>query len=339
MIAFNFILYLRDLKHSMKIFNNLLLILSVLISMGTIAQETLPVYSDYLSDNVYLVHPAAAGVGDCSKIRLTARNQWAGVEDAPALQTLNGHGRITENIGVGGIFFNDKNGYHSQMGVQATFAYHINFGRIEEVNQLSFGLSAMYVNNTLDESSFVIPDPVISQIVQSESYFNADVGLAYHYQGFFSYLTAKNLLLTARGLYNDVYEPLNLRRYLGTVGYFFGNERSIQFEPSAMAQYVERTKEKFVDLNLKVYKKISNAQIWAGFSYRMGLDNSITEDLTYLTPIVGVNINKFMVAYTYTKQSGDILFDEAGYHQISLGFNFGCRPPRRGGCPNINGSF
>lgn len=332
-------LYLRGLKYSMKFFKSLFVVVITLLGVNSFAQETLPVYSDYLSDNVYLVHPAAAGVGDCAKIRLTARNQWAGVENAPALQTLNGHGRITDNIGVGGIFFNDKNGYHSQMGVQATFAYHINFGRIEEVNQLSFGLSAMYVNNTVDESSFVIPDPVISQIVQSESYFNADVGFAYHYKGFFSYLTAKNLLLSARGLYNDVYEPLNLRRYLGTVGYFFGNERSIQFEPSVMGQYVERTKEKFVDLNLKVYKKISNAQLWAGFSYRMGLDNAITEDLTYLTPIIGVNINKFMVAYTYTKQSGDILFDEAGFHQISLGFDFGCRPPRRGGCPNINGSF
>lgn len=327
------------LKYSMKIFKSLLIGFVGLVGISVNAQETLPVYSDYLSDNVYLVHPSAAGVGDCSKVRLTARNQWAGVEDAPSLQTLSAHGRINENIGIGGIFFNDKNGYHAQQGLQATFAYHINFGRIEEVNQLSFGLSAMYVNNTVDESSFVIPDPVISRIVQSESYFNTDISLAYHYNGLFSYVTAKNVLLTARNLYNDFYEPLNLRRYLGTVGYFFGKPNGVQLEPSVMGQYVERTKEKFVDLNLKLYKNISNAQIWAGFSYRMGFDNAVTEELNYLTPIIGVNINKFMVSYTYTKQSGDILFDEAGYHQISLGFDFGCRPPRRGGCPNINGSF
>ena len=303
------------------------------------AQETLPIYSDYLSDNVFLVHPSAAGIGNCAKLRLTARSQWAGVEDAPSLQTISAHTRLDDNIGVGVIVFNDKNGYHSQQGVQGTFAYHIGLGRQEEVDQVSFGLSLMVVNNNVDESNFVIPDPVISQIVQSESYFNADFSMAYHKNGFFSYFTAKNILLSARNLYNDRYESLNLRRYLVTLGYYYGEGRSFQLEPSIMAQTIERTGEKFVDFNFKIYKDVQDAQIWAAFSYRKGFDNAETEELNYLTPIVGVNYNKFMVSYTYTKQSGEILFDDAGYHQITLGYNFGCRPPKRGGCPNINASF
>jgi len=303
------------------------------------AQETLPIYSDYLSDNVFLVHPSAAGIGNCAKLRLTARSQWAGVEDAPSLQTISAHTRLDDNIGVGVIVFNDKNGYHSQQGVQGTFAYHIGLGRQEEVDQVSFGLSLMVVNNNVDESNFVIPDPVISQIVQSESYFNADFSMAYHKNGFFSYFTAKNILLSARNLYNDRYESLNLRRYLVTLGYYYGEGRNFQLEPSIMAQTIERTGEKFVDFNFKIYKDVQDAQIWAAFSYRKGFDNAETEELNYLTPIVGVNYNKFMVSYTYTKQSGEILFDDAGYHQITLGYNFGCRPPKRGGCQNINASF
>jgi type IX secretion system PorP/SprF family membrane protein len=303
------------------------------------AQETLPIYSDYLSDNVYLVHPAAAGIGNCGKLRLTARNQWAGVEDAPALQTFSFHTRAGMNNGLGIILFNDKNGYHSQQGVQLTYAYHIDLDRENYTNQLSFGLSFMGVNNKLDESSFVIPDPVISQIVQSTGYFNADFGMAYHYAGFFSYFTAKNLILSARNLYNDDYESLNLRRYLLTLGYYYGEGKSFQLEPSVMAQAIERTGEKFVDLNLKVYKKVADAQLWAAFSYRKGFDGADTEELNYLTPIIGVNYKQFMFSYTYTKQTGDILFDDAGYHQISLGINLFCRPPRSNGCPNINGSF
>jgi type IX secretion system PorP/SprF family membrane protein len=302
------------------------------------AQETLPIYSDYLSDNVYLVHPTAAGIGNCGKIRLTARSQWSGIEDAPTLQTLSTHTRVGENTGVGFILFNDKNGYHSQQGVQGTYAYHINLGRNEDSHQLSFGLSFMAVNNKVDESSFVIPDPEISGIVQSENYFNSDVGMAYHNKGFFSYFTAKNIILSARNLYGDK-ESFNLRRYLVTLGYYFRKGKSFQLEPSIMAQAIERTGEKFVDFNMKVYKKISNAQLWAAFSYRRGFDNAQTEELNYLTPIVGVNFQKFMISYTYTKQTGEILFDDAGYHQISLGFNFACREPRRGGCPNINASF
>ena len=316
-------------------------ILGLFLSIPSLvkSQETLPIYSDYLSDNVYLVHPAAAGIGNCGKLRLTARNQWAGVEDAPSLQTLSAHTRIGENMGVGIILFNDKNGYHSQQGVQGTYAYHLNFGRMEEVNQLSCGLSLMAVNNNVDERSFVIYDPEISQIIQSESYFNADFGAAYHKGGFFSYFTAKNIMLSARNLYNDRFESLNLRRYLVTLGYYHGEGRSLQLEPSIMMQTIERTGEKFVDFNLKVYKDVADAQIWAAFSYRKGFDGAQTEELNYLTPIIGVNYKNVMVSYTYTKQSGEILFDDAGYHQITLGFNFGCRAAKRGGCPNINSSF
>jgi len=295
-------------------------------------QETLPVYSDYLSDNVFLVHPSAAGFRDCGNVRLTARNQWSGIKDAPSLQTLNIHTKFGEKAGLGLVIFNDKNGYHSQQGVQATYAYHLDLGRIEDYKQLSFGLSMIMVSNKLDESSFEIPDPVISQIVQSESYFNADFSMAYHNVDFFGYLTVKNLMLNARNLYNSDYESLNLRRYLLSFGYYFDyykNKRTIEFEPSVMIQYIERTNEKFVDFNMKVYKELPKAKLWAAFSYRRGFDTSATNQLNYLTPIVGVNFEKYMFSYTYTKQTGEILFDDAGYHQITLGFNFGCFGSRR----------
>lgn len=47
------------------------------------AQGTLPVYSDYLSDNIFMVHPSAAGIGNSAKVRLTHRQQWNGVSDSP----------------------------------------------------------------------------------------------------------------------------------------------------------------------------------------------------------------------------------------------------------------
>lgn len=304
------------------------------------SQETIPIYSDYLSDNVFLVHPSAAGIGNCGKFRFTARTQWSGVQDSPSLQTMTAHNRFGDNTGLGLVLFNDKNGYHSQQGIQGTYAYHINVGaRPEETNQLSFALAFMVVNNSVDQSSFTIFDPEISYLVQSKSYFNADISMAYHNRGLFSYVTAKNVILSARNLYNDLYESLNLRRYLATVGYYFDRGESLHFEPSVMGQYIERTGESFIDLNFKAYLDVQDAQIWAAFSYRRGFDKMDTEGLQYLTPIIGMNYKNFMASYTYTKQSGDILFDEGGYHQITLGFNFMCRAPRRSGCPNINYSF
>ena len=90
-----------------------------LFSLKSNSQETLPIYQDYLSDNVYLVHPSAAGIGNSSKLRFTARQQWAGIPNAPALQTLSFHTKFGEysNAGYGFVLFNDKNGFHSQKGL------------------------------------------------------------------------------------------------------------------------------------------------------------------------------------------------------------------------------
>ena len=71
------------------------------------AQEGLPIYSDYLTDNYYLIHPSMAGVANCAKVRLTARKQWFGQDDAPALQTLSINGRIGNSpSAVGAIVYN-----------------------------------------------------------------------------------------------------------------------------------------------------------------------------------------------------------------------------------------
>ncbi len=324
----------------MKKLTYIVLAINLLFSNWSFSQETLPVYSDYLSDNVYLLHPAAAGIGNCSKLRLTGRQQWMDVDLAPQLQTLSFHTRIGDNNGLGFAVFNDSNGYHSQVGGQITYAYHITLDKYT-TNQFSFGLSAMSVRNTLDEREFLLPDPVITQQINSRNYFNVDAGVAFHYEGFFSYLTAKNLVLSARDLYNDKYEDLNLRRYLTTVGYFFGDETRVQFEPSVMFQLIERTHEKFLDVNLKMYVPFDNGELWGGVSYRKGFDFGDYESPNYLTPIFGISFQNYMLSYTYTHQQNDVLFADGGYHQLTLGFNFLCKDKfsRQSACPNLSGGF
>ena len=303
------------------------------------AQEAFPIYSDYLSDNVYLVHPSAAGIGNCGKIRFTYRQQWAGVEDAPSLQSLSFHTRITEKMAVGAIAFNDENGYHAQRGFLATYAYHINFGNEAAMNQLSFGLSFMFSQNSVNQSDFGVPDPVISQGIESTGYYNADFSLGYHYMDSFAYFTVKNLLLTPRDLVNNSFESDNLRRYLLTLGYYLGRANKFQFEPSVMLQFIEYTGETYIDINMKAYHNInSKSQIWAALSYRQNFDTNI-ESFKLISPIIGINYKRFMFAYTYSSQMGTIVFENGGHHQVTLGFNVFCNKPRSTGCPNLNSTY
>ncbi|MFY9243316.1 MAG: type IX secretion system membrane protein PorP/SprF [Polaribacter sp.] len=311
----------------------------ILFSLKSYSQETLPIYQDYLSDNVYLVHPSAAGIGNSSKLRFTARQQWAGIPDAPALQTLSFHTRFGEysNAGYGFVLFNDKNGFHSQKGIQGTYAYHLPMGNGRNFNQLSFGLSFTFVQNQSDQRTFT-GDRAVAAIVESTSYYNADFSAAYHYGGFSSYFTVKNLLLTAKNNLN-VQEPLDLRNYIFTTGYYFGEDLIVQFEPSIMLQFREGTGERIADFNIKAYKNLSSTQVWAALSYRRSFDANAIENSQFISPIIGINYQNWMFSYTYTNQMNDIVLTNSGFHQVSVGINLWTREPRAAACPNINSSF
>ncbi len=330
--------------HKFKIF-----IVLFFIVQNIFSQQGIPVYSDYLSDNYYLLHPSMAGAASCDKIRLTARKQWFDQTDAPALQTLSYNGRVGEKSGVGIILFNDKNGYHSQKGAKLTYAHHLMFSRDDfDLNQLSFGMSADFFQSQLDETEFLQSgdfDPIINGIiVQDASYFNLDIGASYNYLDFYVHGTVQNVIESKRKIYTE-FESSNLRKYLLSAGFVFGDKEKILLEPSLMFQLVDFTKEKSIDINLKAYKSVDFGKLWAALSYRTSFDGAeylsgnvvSSQKLTYLTPVLGVNYKNFMFAYTYSKLSGDVNFDTGGFHQITFGIDLFCKPEKyECNCPAIN---
>lgn len=326
-------------------YNILLLFTVLLVGLKSTAQEGIPVYFDYLADNYYLVFPSMAGIGQGGKIRATARKQWFDVEDAPSLQTINAHFRIGDTpSGIGAIIFNDANGYHSQTGLKLTYAHHLRMGGddVRVLNQLSFGLSGTILQSSLDETDFrsVAFDPAVSGIKLSESYYNVDFGMSYNFQEFYAHFGILNALESTRNIYrinrsddpDNLVVPRvdNLRRYLISAGYVFGRSEW-QVEPSVLFQITDFTQEKTVDINAKVYKDVDFGRIWGGLSYRRSFDGAQFQSngtfgeqrLQLITPIVGANINNFMVSYNYSYQMGDIRFDNGGFHQITIGYDFG----------------
>ena len=314
------------------------------------AQEGIPVYLDYLTDNYYLIHPSMAGAANCGKIRGTVRQQWFDQQNAPNLQTLNFNTAVGENSGIGAIIFNDQNGYHSQTGGYLSYAYHLKIGGIyNTLNQISFGTNVGMVQSRLDETEFDsrIFDPEIAGVVLSDSYFNVDIGMSYLVKEFYAHFTVKNVLFQNRGLYSEGFESANQRRYIASVGYVFApSESSWQFEPSLLYQLTDLTSEQFMDFNGKAYYDLNdNNQLFLGLSYRQSFegaefDNGVglqEQNLSLLSPIVGLKYKQFTFGYTYSYQFGDIKFDNGGFHQITLGIDFLCRKERWScNCPAVN---
>jgi len=312
------------------------------------AQEIIPTYSDYLTDNLYLIHPSMAGASNYDKIRLTARQQWFDVENAPNLQTLAYDSRVNDKIGIGGILFRDENGNFSKLGAYATFAYHLMFSRSTiDLNQLSFGISAGVIQHRLDTSGFIEFDPLIGEN-DADIFANMDFGISYYVRNLYFHFAAKNILSVSRELFFSDAVPSNMRKYLFSAGYVFTLNQNDpwSFEPSILLQAREATNELALDVNAKAYYELENGRLWGGLSYRNSFDSAEytlngkqieNEQLRYITPFVGLNYNKFVFGYTFSYQSNSIVLSNSGFHQITLGYNFGeSRERYKCNCPAIN---
>lgn len=326
-------------------FKKSFLFIVLIISQMSFSQEGIPVYTDYLTDNYYLLHPSMAGAANCAKLRLSSRFQWAGQEDAPALTTLTFNGKITEKSGAGLVAYTDRNGYTSQQGIKLGYAYHLMFSRDNiDLNQLSFGVNLDFVQSTLDESDFGEFDPNVGYVIQKDSYFNMDIGMSYNYLDFYAHFTVRNAIETTREIYS-VSESANLRNFILNTGYVFGDKDKILWEPSVMFQYADQTKESSFDVNIKAYKELDFGMLWGGLSYRASFDSTQftnngsikTQRLQYITPIVGINYKQFMFAYTYTYLPGDVKFASGGFNLVTLGMNIFCKKEKyECNCPAIN---
>lgn len=311
------------------------------------SQEGLPIYSDYLTDNYYLIHPSMAGASNCSQIRVTGRRNWLGDEDTPGLFTVAYNGRLSDRSAFGANIYNDKNGFYSNTGGYLTYAHHLLFSRSEaDLDMLSFGLSAGFIQYRLDQSSFVpAGDPLISTANLSATEFNIDFGMSYHLYDFYAHATVKNLLENS-GINNDLQIASNLRNWLLSVGHVFKRGgKAFSYEPSIMYSYREGIQLSTIDFNLKGYYETDFGRIWGGLSYRTSLDsidfvegNELrSQNLSYITPFFGVNYGKLLVAYTYSYQSNPVVFNTGGFHQLTLGLDFSCKPKRYTCyCPAVN---
>ncbi len=312
---------------------------------ASIGQERVPLYHDYLTDNYYLIHPSMAGAANCEKLRFTGRKQWFGQDDAPELQTLSYNMRIAERSGIGAILYNDKNGYHSQKAFKLTYAHHLLFSRDEiDLNQLSFGMSAGFIQTQIDKSTFIDFDPVVNSMPKPSSYLNLDIGVSYNLLNFYTHATVQGAIINKSNSINGE-DYSYLRNYVFSIGYIFGNKNTFFWEPSLLYQFVDKSKEKILDTNIKLHKSLKKGTLWGGISYRMNFERSkfpykevfSEQKLNYVTPFLGFNYNNLMFGYTYSKLFGTVLFDTGGFHQITIGLNLFCRKEKYNCyCPAVN---
>lgn len=305
--------------------------LSIYLFLITIAtsygQElNLPVFTQHLADNSFVVSSTYAGIGDNLKIRANGLTQWVGIKDAPDNQSLYADFRIADRSGVGVSMYRDSNGNTLQSGIKFSFAHHLILDYYSK-QYLSFGISyninsfKIDINNFNDTHEIPLPDPFVTDD-RATTNNNFDVGILYRYRGLFLSFNASNIL----DKLNDdgrVLEPdliLNYQIYSGITFRSKSNKR-IEFEPSVYYQLFSSDKRSSTDLNLK-FRKYNRREdyYWAGISYRF-LNDQFLRPLN-VGPMMGFKKSKFYFGYTYQITTNDLSSFNSGTHVITLGLDF-----------------
>lgn len=305
----------------------LLICLLFLALTKSYGQElNLPVFTQYLADNDFVISPTYAGIGDNFRIRANGLTQWVGIKNAPDNQSLYADFRISDRSGVGLSLYNDKNGNTMQQGIKFSFAHHLVIDYYTK-QYLSFGISynintfKIDINNFEPTYEIPIVDPSITDN-RSISNNNFDVGALYRFKGFYFSLNANNILKKELDKFRGT-EPsmlLNYQIYSGLVIKSQTNKR-VEFEPSVFYQMFGSDRRSSTDLNFK-YRKFSRNDdyFWAGVSYRF-LNDQFFKPLN-IGPMAGIMKSKFYFAYSYQITTNELSGFNSGTHVVTIGLDF-----------------
>ena len=287
----------------------------------------LPVFTQYLADNNFVVSPTYAGIGDNLKIRANGLTQWVGIKGAPDNQSIYGDFRISDRSGVGLSFYNDRNGNTIQTGAKISFAHHLTLDYYTR-QYLSFGISYNINNFRIDINNFDNGNvnPAINPLVTDDrrtTNHNFDAGFLYRLKGFFLSFNLNNMLDKDFDSSVRKLEPNLLLNYQVYSGYIFkGPKKSgLEFEPSIFYQMFSSDKRSSTDLNFKFRKYNRNYDYyWAGISYRF-LNDQLLKPLN-IGPMIGFQKSIFYFGYAYQITTNDLSAYNSGTHVVTIGLNF-----------------
>lgn len=288
----------------------LTIIFCIAIVLGSKAQQ-LPLYSQYMM-NGFLLNPGITGSVENIPVRLTARQQWAGITDAPATEAISTHALLNnKRFGVGGYIFNDHFGPISTTGLQASGAYHI---KINQDLSLGLGLSFSAFQFKLDESNLEAVndnDIVITGAVESTFVPDANFGAYLYSDKYFVGLSGAQLIQYNIKL-NEQLAGNNqmIRHYYFTGGYKFTINDNFEIQPSVLLKGTEKSPIN-ADLNVKTFYK---KNYWLGLSYRTS-ESAVC--------MVGIKISRYYIGYGFDYTFSTIRNYSSGSHEIMLGVDIG----------------
>lgn len=322
------------------------------LSASCLKAQQRPHYTQYVLNN-YVLNPAISGIENYTDLKLSARDQWVGLNGAPRTLYLTVHGPLGkkdykttatsfsvpgqnprgsaywENYtaseshhGIGLNLVNDRTGSFNRFSAAATYAYHL--GLTPTLN-LSAGFSAGITVVGIDRSKHDFTgggdpnDPVFGSLDGEINKLRPDLGAGlWLYSGsYFIGLSAQQIIPQKIQFVDDAAIKSTgelVPHIFFTGGYRFLISEDLNAIPSLMFKYVNASSEN--NFQVEINSKLQYRDLlWIGGSYRH-------ED--GYAAMLGLNVgNTFNVGYAYDFTRTNLNTVSRGTHELVIGFLLG----------------
>jgi len=159
---------------------NILLVIAIFGSAVSSYAQQLPISSLY-QNNRMLFNAANTGDQDDAMLQLNHKQQWAGIKGAPTVQLLTLQTALNDYMGIGGMIKNTSSDIMRQTSAHLNYSYGVD---VALGHRLTFGLGAVYYQNSLDLNSIIVEDPSELSLYNANlngSALNFDFGIRYNW--------------------------------------------------------------------------------------------------------------------------------------------------------------
>ena len=280
-----------------------LLGLALATALGAAAQQDAQ-YTNFMNNKLAL-NPAVAGSKGAPTFYGLARQQWFGLEGAPASQAVGAHAPIrNRNAGLGVVLANDVIGFTRSTQVAGNYAYHL---QVSRKTFLAAGLSASARQYRIDweqaratdQGDGSVPDLAQSSRVMA----NFGAGLLLYSDRFYAGLSAPRLMRNRIGFDADGLAGATAASREDIHVYAMGGvmlplSGQLSLKPAALVKYVADAP---VDLDLHASLVIAEL-LSLGATYRLGgsRTRATGESIDVLASVRATENLRFGVAYDFT---------------------------------------
>lgn len=285
------------------------------------AQETIPMYQQYLLNSGFLFNPAIFGDTDDVVFMANYQKQFSKFDQSPNVQSIGMHANIVDRVGAGAYFFRDQNGPISANGIALGASYFVPLSDEEDrKDQFSFGTSVNFYNQNFDVS-MVRPedpnDPLLFEDNNSIFIAYANLGMQATYKGAFAGVSVADIPLTNNIPVVNGIEPSPTRFYLNA-GYDISLTEGFALTPSIMLN-LNTNSSRMLDLNVQAKFFNETDFLATGVSYRNSSSAVGSQQLS-LSPFISVKTGGFRFGATYNLGLSDI--QEYGGNSFMLGLGY-----------------